>query len=228
MIFIINLFFSSLLYSDTNDFLQVLKQKEEQIKSLQADMELTIVVGPQGKIKQTGKYYYQAPDKLRMDITAPLSQSILVLGQKVYLKTLASSKFTESGNNDFNTKLYSSDIYGYHYLNQYVYEAVTNRSVQNNSPIEIYQGYEIINKEKIIRVKVVYNKEKGVIREYNIIGNAVIPAIRIKYGYKKISGLLVPVRVLTRIHYQMGQSDCLVKIKNIIINAGVDDQVFSP
>ncbi len=227
LLFIFNCLFSSLLYS--SDFLQVLKQKEEQIKSLQADMEMNIVVAPQGKIKQTGKYYYQSPDKLRMDMISPVPQSILVIGQKVYLKTIGSPNFIESADKDIKSKLYSSDLYGYHYLNQYVYDVVTNRPAQNNnSSIEIYQGYEIINKIKVQRVRVIFNKEKGIVQEYSIFGNAIIPSIQIKYGYKKINGLLIPIKVFTRVHYQMGQSDTLIKIKNIILNSEINEQVFSP
>ncbi len=221
------LFSSHSLYCD--DFLQELKQKEEQIKSLQADMEMNVIVAPQGKMKQTGKYYYLFPDKLRMDMISPIPQSILLIGQKVYLKTIGSPNFIESTDNEIKSKLYSSDLYGYHYLNQYVYDVVTNRSVQkNNSSIEIYQGYEIINKEKVRRVRVIFNKEKGIVQEYSIFGNTIIPSIQVKYGYKKINDHLIPVKVFTRVHYQMGQSDTLIKIKNVILNGEINEQVFVP
>ena len=192
-------------------------------------MEIIIVVGPQGKMKQIGKYYYRSPDKLRLDITSPAPQSIILIGQTVYLKTAGSSKYIQSGDNDIKAKLLSSDLYGYHYLNQYVYDVVTNRSAQNNnSSIEVYQGYEIVNKEKVQRVRVIFNKEKGIVQEYNIIGNPIIPAIRVKYGYKEISGNLVPIKIYTRVHYQMGQSDCLVRLRNLKVNEEADEQVFVP
>ncbi len=220
--------FSSILYSNTDDFLQILKQREDQVKSLQADMEMVIDVGPGGRLKQTGKYYYQAPDKLRMDILSPIKQSIILIGQKVYLKTIGSSKFIESSENDIQAKLYSSDIYGYHYLNQYVYETITNAVLSTNIPRQIYMGYEIINKKKVPRVKVYYNKTKGVVEEYSIIGNAIIPAVRVKYNYKKINGLLLPAQILTRVNYQMGQSDCLIRLRNQRVNEEVDNGVFPP
>ena len=141
---------------------------------------------------------------------------------------LSKTKFIESGENDIQAKLYSSDIYGYHYLNQYVYEIVTNVSQNTNIPRQIYMGYEIINKEKVPRAKVYYNKHKGVVEEYSIIGNAIIPSVKVKYNYKKINGLLLPVQILTRVNYQMGQSDCLIRLRNQQVNEGIDSQVFSP
>ncbi|HEC92296.1 MAG TPA: hypothetical protein ENI51_04785 [Candidatus Atribacteria bacterium] len=123
-------------------------------------------MGPQGKIKQKGKYYYKAPDKLRFDIKSPIKQSMILIGQKVYMNTGSGSKYIESSVEDITAKLYSSNLFGYHYLKQYVYEEQTNT----------------------------YGCPK-------------------RYKYEKIDGIVVPVRIDTRVNFQLGQRISVIRLK---------------
>jgi outer membrane lipoprotein-sorting protein len=214
------------------DFLSILKQHEAQVQTLKADIEMTIKA--QQKMSQKGKYYYKASDKLRFDFTEPVSQSMIIVGQKVYLKPVGQTKFIESASGDIQANLYSSDQFGYYFLSQYIYEEISSSNViarseaTKQSPIIAYIGNEIINNVKTPKVKVIYDSAIGVVKEYNIIGNPIMPAINVRYKYEKIDGIILPVSIYTKVNFQMGDSISVINLKNIEVNGQIDDRLFVP
>ncbi len=203
---------------------------------------MVYIIHVQSRLVQSGKFYFQAPDKLRMDFTKPVFTSMIQSGKDKYLKAFNQNKYVKV--TEGNTVVNQSDLFGFSTLSQYEYstskDAPKNPSqkqvpdsqlpadLTSQEPVSpIYYGFQTINNEKQLTVVVHYNKEKDIITSYKLIGNAVMPQTTVQLkSYKEINDINIPHRLEITVHAGSAVVKTIFILRNIKINEDIADDIF--
>ncbi len=231
--------------SDTQSPDEFIKSKllnyKNQITTMQGKM--VYIIQAQTRIVQSGKFYSQTPDKLRMDFSRPVSTSIIQSGDNKYLKSFNQTKYTKIAGN--NTVVNQSDLFGFSALSIYKYSinkdtAETPDQQVGINPTDlpadltsppaispIYYGFQTIGNEGQLCVVINYDKEKDIITSYKLIGNEVMPqtTVRLK-SYKEINGINIPHRLEITVQAGAAAVKSIIIIREVIINQKIADDIF--
>jgi len=198
------------------DFLKQLKQQQEKIKTMEAEVIYTIKgTGSKNKIIQKGNFFIDtSKGYVKLEFTEPIYQLLLVQDGVTYIKNSPTGelkKIDKAVEQNFMT-----DILQYNFFAQYKYEL---DGYEPERDVYRFAGYK--NKRK--EIEVIYNAKKGIVTDYYIIGNQITPYIAINLKYKDIETgdgdiIRIPVKLIARVKANNVTAKSIVEFKNIKIN----------
>lgn len=183
--------------------LEALKAHQDQVKSIEANLKMSIFgVGGQTLI-QSGTYHYTAPDQVTMSITDPAPQEVRINGNDVEV-SLNGGPFQKVPLQEKSAGM-NSDLYYYHFLNQFWLER--DSSAQPGNLIK-FKGY-YKNKEgqkadtttarNPLAVEFLYDPDQKLVTRINFVAVESMPAMELNLSYEPLNQLMVPKKIFVRI-----------------------------
>ncbi len=184
--------------------LNALKAHQDQVSSIEANLQMSIFgVGGQ-TITQSGSYHYSAPDQVTMSLTDPAPQEVRINGNDVKV-SLNGGPFQTVPLREASAGM-NSDLFYYHFLNQFWLER-DHSEKQAGNLIKVKGYYKNKEGQKAdsstarnpLAVEFLYDPDQKLVTKINFVAVESMPAMELKLGYETINQVAVPKKIFARI-----------------------------
>ncbi|MBI4972935.1 MAG: outer-membrane lipoprotein carrier protein LolA [Candidatus Omnitrophica bacterium] len=208
-----------LFSADTNDILSALKQRQDSITSTSAEIAI-VISSSRGAVAQKGAFYYQAPDKTRIDITSPMKQSMVFNGKTAYLKNINETKYRKMDMP--NAAETYNDMFLYAYLcNQFL--EIESETVKDIT----FVAYKDATKNTKTFWGI-FDKKLNVVPHAKIFAGTGSAGMfsAMDLAFTNISGIVLAYKIVTDTTVGGIQAKTITELRNITVNKPISSSVW--